>query len=55
VDDDADEDAFLAELRKAMLDDEPLGPRDEALLPGPRFDEPPGRGGNGRARFGRRR
>ncbi len=28
-----EEDAFLAELRKAMKDDEPLGPRDAAALP----------------------
>ncbi|WP_426572599.1 DivIVA domain-containing protein [Aquihabitans sp. McL0605] len=27
---DADDDAFLTELRKAMADDEPLGPRDDA-------------------------
>ena len=44
-----DEDAYLAELRKAMTDDEPLGPRDDddddygpAVAPG-------------RSRFGRRR
>ena len=47
----ADDDAYLTELRKAMTDDTPLGPRDEegddAL-----FD-----GGTdvGRSRFGRRR
>ncbi len=29
-----DEDAFLAELRKAMADDEPLGPRDQIDAPG---------------------
>ncbi|HYI61852.1 MAG TPA: DivIVA domain-containing protein [Acidimicrobiales bacterium] len=46
-----DDDAFLAELRKAMLDDEPLGPRDAALLPGPRAEEV----ARPRARFGRRR
>jgi len=49
---DPDEDAFLAELRKAMLDDEPLGPRateDPSLAPGVEDD------GRGRPRFGRRR
>ncbi|HMJ77215.1 MAG TPA: DivIVA domain-containing protein, partial [Iamia sp.] len=49
---DPDEDAFLAELRKAMLDDEPLGPRateDPGLAPG--LDDE----GRGRPRFGRRR
>ena len=30
---DTDEDAFLAELRKAMADDQPLGPRDTEDLP----------------------
>ena len=46
---DEDEDAYLAELRKAMTDDEPLGPRDE---PEDHLgDAPPG----GRSRFGRRR
>lgn len=51
---DPDEDAFLAELRKAMLDDEPLGPRDKTTLPSP-FDDD-GNGGGGRRRgFGRRR
>jgi cell division initiation protein len=46
---DEEEDAYLAELRKAMNDDEPLGPRD---------DEDDGYGGppnTGRSRFGRRR
>jgi DivIVA domain-containing protein len=46
---DEEEDAYLAELRKAMHDDEPLGPRD---------DEDDGYGGppnTGRSRFGRRR
>lgn len=52
VPDDGEDDAFLAELRKAMLDDEPLGPRDAALLPGPRGEDVPTRP---RARFGRRR
>ncbi|HEX7131964.1 MAG TPA: DivIVA domain-containing protein [Iamia sp.] len=50
---DPDEDAFLAELRKAMLDDEPLGPRaaeDPSLGAG--LDDDAGRG---RPRFGRRR
>jgi cell division initiation protein len=50
---DPDEDAFLAELRKAMLDDEPLGPRaaeDPGLAAG--LDDDAGRG---RPRFGRRR
>lgn len=43
--DDADDDAYLAELRKAMTDDSPLGPRDDL------FDAPD----TGRSRFGRRR
>lgn len=46
---DEDEDHYLAELRKAMTDDEPLGPRD---------DPEAGYGGGppaGRSRFGRRR
>lgn len=42
-----DEDAYLAELRKAMTDDEPLGPRDED-------DEDHGASAS-RSRFGRRR
>lgn len=48
------EDAFLAELRKAMLDDEPLGPRreDDAAPLGHGPVEEPDRG---RSRFGRRR
>ncbi len=50
---DADEDAFLAELRKAMLDDEPLGPRDTNVAPMPLDDD--AAGGRGRSRFGRRR
>ena len=47
---DADDDAYLAELRKAMTDESPLGPRedDEAAVMDP-ADEPP------RSRFGRRR
>lgn len=47
----ADDDAYLAELRKAMTDDSPLGPREEGDVD-PRFDagiEPT------RSRFGRRR
>lgn len=50
------EDAFLAELRKAMLDDEPLGPRDQGE-PDLRQLEPPAEDdlGRGRSRFGRRR
>ena len=47
-----DDDAFLAELRKAMADDEPLGPRDhdDQGQPGQMFDE------DRRSwRFGRRR
>ena len=54
VDESESEDAFLAELRKAMLDDEPLGPREEGDLnpiPAAPEDEP----GRGRSRFGRRR
>lgn len=45
---DADDDAYLAELRKAMTDESPLGPRDEGtdLYDG---------GDQGRSRFGRRR
>ena len=46
---DDEEDAYLAELRKAMTDDEPLGPRDDP-------DEGYGDSrGPGRSRFGRRR
>jgi cell division initiation protein len=47
---DADDDAYLAELRKAMTDESPLGPRedDDAAEMDP-ADEPP------RSRFGRRR
>jgi DivIVA domain-containing protein len=43
-----EEDAYLAELRKAMVDDQPLGPRDD-----PDDYEPPA--GPVRSRFGRRR
>jgi cell division initiation protein len=46
---DDDEDAYLTELRKAMTDDEPLGPRDE---PEDHFGGGPS---TGRSRFGRRR
>ncbi len=48
---DADDDAYLAELRKAMTDDSPLGPREEGA------DEPLFESGSemGRSRFGRRR
>lgn len=50
---DPDEDAFLAELRKAMLDDEPLGPRrgEDTSVPTELDDD----AGRGRPRFGRRR
>ena len=42
---DPDDDAFLAELRKAMLDDEPLGPqRAEAPGPADGVDDDAGRG-----------
>jgi DivIVA domain-containing protein len=47
--DDDDEDAYLTELRKAMTDDEPLGPRDE---PEDHLGDLPS---GGRSRFGRRR
>ncbi len=50
---DPDEDAFLAELRKAMLDDEPLGPRDQGTLPSAYDDDT--NGGGRRRGFGRRR
>jgi len=49
-----DDDAYLRELRKAMTDDAPLGPRDEDFAPQPEgslfegSDQP-------RSRFGRRR
>jgi DivIVA domain-containing protein len=48
-DSDDDDDAYLAELRKAMTDDTPLGPRDDPG--GHDLYEPDA----GRARFGRRR
>jgi cell division initiation protein len=47
---DADDDAYLAELRKAMTDDSPLGPRDDAG--DDLFD---GGADTARSRFGRRR
>jgi DivIVA domain-containing protein len=48
---DADDDAYLAELRKAMTDESPLGPREEGDID-PLFDA----GGEAsRSRFGRRR
>ena len=48
-----DEDAFLTELRKAMADEEPLGPRDHDEVPhsGELFEDDDRRGW----RFGRRR
>jgi cell division initiation protein len=46
---DEEEDAYLAELRKAMNDDEPLGPRDDE---DDGYGAPPS---SGRSRFGRRR
>ena len=48
-----EEDAFLAELRKAMTDDEPLGPRDEGPGVVRTIGEVPI--GRQRGRFGRRR
>jgi DivIVA domain-containing protein len=48
---DADDDAYLAELRKAMTDDTPLGPRDDLGDDG-LFDAG---AESGRSRFGRRR
>ncbi len=49
---DADDDAYLAELRKAMTDESPLGPREDGEARPDLFDS-----GNepGRSRFGRRR
>lgn len=54
VSDSDSEDAFLAELRKAMLDDEPLGPREDSHLNhiASAPEEEPARG---RSRFGRRK
>lgn len=54
VDDDLvddDEDTYLAELRKAMTDDQPLGPRDDEDPDEAYGAAPPA----GRSRFGRRR
>lgn len=51
TDREADDDAYLAELRKAMTDDSPLGPRDDAGSSGA-FDAGTD---TGRSRFGRRR
>lgn len=48
---DADDDAYLAELRKAMTDDAPLGPREEDDATS-MFDAG---GESGKSRFGRRR
>lgn len=52
---DADEDAFLAELRKAMTDDEPLGPRDNVSVPTRPTVDPLDDRARPRPRFGRRR
>ena len=49
-DDDGEDDVYLAELRKAMSDDRPLGPRDDPEDEG--YDEAPT---TLRSRFGRRR
>jgi cell division initiation protein len=49
---DADDDAYLAELRKAMTDESPLGPREDAAETSDMFD---GGGDASRTRFGRRR
>ena len=48
-----EEDAFLAELRKAMTDDEPLGPREDQPGVMRTIGEVPI--GRQRGRFGRRR
>ncbi|MDQ2650079.1 MAG: DivIVA domain-containing protein, partial [Actinomycetota bacterium] len=47
-----DDDAYLAELRKAMDDDRPLGPRDEYYDDGDVYEDEPAAP---RSRFGRRR
>ncbi|MGK2949948.1 MAG: DivIVA domain-containing protein [Acidimicrobiales bacterium] len=52
---DADDDAYLAELRKAMTDDSPLGPREDRDDGGEPDDLFDGGGDAGRTRFGRRR
>ena len=49
---DADDDAYLAELRKAMTDESPLGPREEGDERPDLFDSG---SDTGRTRFGRRR
>jgi DivIVA domain-containing protein len=49
---DHDEDAYLNELRKAMADDRPLGPRDEYDDEQDSYEDEPT---VGRSRFGRRR
>ena len=48
---DADDDAYLAELRKAMTDESPLGPREDGDID-PLFDSG---SEQSRTRFGRRR
>ena len=50
VDRDADDDAYLAELRKAMTDESPLGPREDDDAPLFDDEEP-----TQKSRFGRRR
>jgi DivIVA domain-containing protein len=50
--DDADDDAYLRELRKAMTDDSPLGPRDDLDPQGAMFEQGTD---SPRSRFGRRR
>jgi DivIVA domain-containing protein len=50
ADRDADDDAYLAELRKAMTDESPLGPREDDDAPLFDDEEPPQK-----TRFGRRR
>lgn len=52
---DPDEDAFLAELRKAMLDDEPLGPQRAEAPGGTAGGTDDDAAGRGRRGFGRRR
>jgi hypothetical protein len=47
-----DDDAYLAELRKAMDDDQPLGPRDEYYDEAGSYEDEPAAP---RSRFGRRR
>jgi DivIVA domain-containing protein len=50
---DAGDDEYLAELRKAMTDESPLGPRDDEGGSGELFDPEEDR--SGRSRFGRKR